>query len=119
MRAFVRLCHCEDVAESESRGFDPWGDGFDTIFVVRKHGHWHAWRDACPHMGGTPMAWRKDAYLSGDGSKIVCAAHGAQFDIQSGECTLGACLGQHLETVGIMMNADNEICVWDRDPHCD
>jgi nitrite reductase/ring-hydroxylating ferredoxin subunit len=45
------------------------------------------------------MAWRKDAYLNGDRSRIVCSAHGAQFDIETGVCTLGPCLGQSLTSV--------------------
>jgi nitrite reductase/ring-hydroxylating ferredoxin subunit len=105
----TRLCHCDDVPENESRGFDPWDEGQDSVIVVRKHGSFHAWRDACPHFGGTPMAWRKDAYLNGDASKIVCAAHGAQFDIGSGVCTLGPCLGQALQAVGIVVTAEQEI----------
>lgn len=108
-RHAVFLCHCDAVPENAARGFDPWHGGQDTVIVVRKHGRFHAWRDACPHFGGTPMAWRKDAYLNGDASKIVCAAHGAQFDIDSGVCTLGPCLGQALEAVGIVVTADQEI----------
>jgi nitrite reductase/ring-hydroxylating ferredoxin subunit len=105
----TRLCHCDEVPENESRGFDPTGEGQDTVIVVHKHDRFHAWRDACPHFGDTPMAWRKDAYLNGDASKIVCAAHGAQFDIESGVCTLGPCLGQALQAVAIVVTAEQEI----------
>jgi nitrite reductase/ring-hydroxylating ferredoxin subunit len=104
----VFLCRGGDVPEGQSRGFDPGAEGQDTVIVVRKHGRLHAWRDACPHFGSTPMAWRKDAYLNGDGSRIVCAAHGAQFDIATGVCTLGPCLGQALERVAIVVS-DEEI----------
>jgi nitrite reductase/ring-hydroxylating ferredoxin subunit len=45
---------------------------------VRRGEQLHAWRDACPHFGDTPMAWRKDAYLNGDATRIVCHAHGAR-----------------------------------------
>lgn len=45
------------------------------------------------------MAWRKDAYLSGDGQHIVCHAHGARFDIATGVCNLGPCLGHALTPV--------------------
>lgn len=76
------------------------GEGRDTIFAVRRGGL-HAWRDACPHWPGTPMAWRKDAYLNGDGSRIVCHAHGAQFDIETGLCSLGPCVGESLEPVRV------------------
>jgi nitrite reductase/ring-hydroxylating ferredoxin subunit len=105
----TRLCRCDEVPENESRGFDPGGEGQDTVIMVRRQGRFYAWRDACPHFGDTPMAWRKDAYLNGDATKIVCAAHGAQFDIESGICTLGPCLGQALEPVAIVVTAEQEI----------
>jgi nitrite reductase/ring-hydroxylating ferredoxin subunit len=47
-------------------------------------------------MAARPMAWRKDAYLNADRNRIVCAAHGAQFDIASG-VHAGPCLGQSLQ----------------------
>jgi nitrite reductase/ring-hydroxylating ferredoxin subunit len=80
----VFLCRDDELAERESRGFDPWNDGHDTVLLVRHGGGVYGWRDACPHHGGTPMAWRKDAYLNYERNRIVCAAHGAQFDIESG-----------------------------------
>lgn len=105
----VYLCRCDEVPEGESRGVHPGGQGQDTIILVRKRGRLHAWRDACPHLDGTPMAWRKNAYLNGDGTRIVCAAHGAQFDIESGLCTLGPCLGQGLQAVRIVVTVEQEI----------
>jgi nitrite reductase/ring-hydroxylating ferredoxin subunit len=107
----ARLCRCNEMPENASRGFDPWREGRDTVIVVRKSGRFHAWRDACPHFGDTPMAWRKDAYLNGDASRIVCAAHGAQFDIESGVCTLGPCFGQALEAVAIVVTPEQEIYI--------
>ena len=89
------------IADGESRGFDPDGAGRDTMFVVRKGGVLHAYLNACPHIDGAPMAWRKDAYLSGDRSHIVCHAHGARFEIASGLCVLGPCEGQSLTPVAL------------------
>lgn len=105
----VYLCHADAVGEGRSLGVAPDAHGQDTVILVRRHGRLHAWRDACPHLGGTPMAWRKDAYLSGDGASIVCAAHGARFDIESGACTLGPCLGQSLEAVTIVLTNEQHI----------
>ena len=105
----MRLCHLTDLPDGQSRGFDPDGSGQDCVFIVRQGDRLHAWRDACPHHGGTPMAWRKDAYLNAEGSRIVCHAHGAQFDIQTGLCTLGPCLGQSLEPVTLCITASGEI----------
>jgi nitrite reductase/ring-hydroxylating ferredoxin subunit len=97
------LCRVDEVPEGEARGFDPRREGADSMFVVRKEGRLHAWRDACPHYGNTSMAWRKDAYLDAAGERIVCSAHGAQFAIASGVCTLGPCLGQSLIPVPLRM----------------
>jgi nitrite reductase/ring-hydroxylating ferredoxin subunit len=94
----MRLCHASELAEGAARGFDPHASGRDTMFVVRRRGL-HAYRNACPHWESTPLPWRKDAYLNADATRIVCSAHGAQFDIATGECLLGPCLGQSLERV--------------------
>ena len=90
----------EGLADGQARGHAALG-----IFVVRHRGQVHAWRDACPHYGSTPLAWRRDAYLNADASRIVCAAHGAQFEPDTGLCTLGPCLGQSLTRVVLRLNA--------------
>jgi nitrite reductase/ring-hydroxylating ferredoxin subunit len=107
----VFLCRDDELEEGESRGFDPWNEGRDTVLLVRHGGEVHGWRDACPHHGGTPMAWRKDAYLNYDRNRIVCAAHGAQFDIVSGACLLGPCLGQSLQRVSLTTTTQRHITI--------
>ncbi len=104
----LRLCHRDELVDGQSRGFDPHGEGHDTVLLVRQGARVHAWRDACPHHG-TPMAWRKDAYLNAAGDRIVCAAHGAMFEVDSGRCTLGPCLGERLQPVAIATLANGEI----------
>jgi nitrite reductase/ring-hydroxylating ferredoxin subunit len=109
------LCRLEDIPDGTSLGFDPWGDGRDTVLLVRQGSRVHGWHDACPHYGtqerNVPMAWRKDAYLNADRTRIVCAAHGAQFDIATGVCTLGPCLGQGLRPVALAVTPDNHIYI--------
>lgn len=107
----ILLCRLDDLPDGASRGFDPAHTGQDTVLLVRRGEHVVAWRDACPHHGGTPMAWRKDAYLNAARDRIVCAAHGAQFDIATGVCTLGPCLGQRLTPVALHITTDNDICI--------
>ncbi len=104
----MRLCHLDELPDGGSRGFDPRGTGRDTLFVVRRGPALHAYVNACPHHG-SPMAWRKDAYLDGAGQRIVCFAHGAQFDIETGACTLGPCLGQSLTPVPLTLHDDGEV----------
>lgn len=95
------LCRIDDLADGRSRGFDPLGEGRDTMFVVRRGERLHAWRNACPHHDHARMAWKKNEFLNGDRTQILCAAHGALFAIEDGECTLGPCLGQRLTPVAL------------------
>ena len=104
----MRLCHIDDLPDGHSRGFDPLGRGQDSLLLVRRGGQVHAWLDSCPHHG-TPMAWRKDAYLNAAGDRIVCAAHGALFDIETGLCTLGPCLGDRLQALPITVHPSGEV----------
>ncbi len=106
----MRLCMPGELREGASRGFDPTGTGRDTMFVVRRNGL-HAWRKACPHWANTSMAWRKDAFLNPDGTRIVCSAHGAQFDIATGVCTLGPCIGETLVRVSLIYLGDGSLAV--------
>ena len=41
--------------------------------------------------------------------RIVCAAHGAQFELDTGICTLGPCLGELLTPVALNLHDTGEI----------
>ena len=105
----MRLCHLDELPDGGSRGFAPRGDGRDTVFVVRVGQQVQGYRDECPHWPGTPLPWRRHAYLSGDGRHIRCSAHGALFDIASGECVLGPCLGESLAPVALSVHGDGAV----------
>lgn len=104
----VRICHLRDLPRNGSRGFDPLGEGQDSLFIVTCDGKPFAYANSCPHHG-TPMAWRRDEYLNASGDRIVCAAHGALFEIATGICTLGPCLGEALTPFEIHIERDGEI----------
>jgi nitrite reductase/ring-hydroxylating ferredoxin subunit len=99
----MRLCQLDELPDGGARGFDPQRRGQDSLLVVRQGGRLYGYADACPHHG-TPMAWRKDAYLNAARDRIVCAAHGAQFEIPTGLCTLGPCLGETLTPVPLHLD---------------
>jgi nitrite reductase/ring-hydroxylating ferredoxin subunit len=101
--AGIALCRFEEMKDGESRGFDPYGEGRDFLFVVRRGAALHAWRDSCPHIDGAPLPWRKNAYLNARRDRIVCSAHGALFDIATGRCVLGPCLGQSLQPLTLVV----------------
>jgi nitrite reductase/ring-hydroxylating ferredoxin subunit len=92
----VALCRADAIAEGTARGFDLAGEGEDTIFLVRVAGRLTGWRNACPHVDGAPMAWRKDHYLNAAGTRVVCHGHGAEFLPDSGLCVQGPCVGRRL-----------------------
>ena len=104
----TRLCRLSDLPDGGARGFDPFGRGRDTVFAVRQGGAVRVWADRCPHHG-TPMPWRKDAYLNAAGDRIVCAAHGALFEIHSGLCVQGPCLGDRLRPVPFTLTEAGEL----------
>jgi nitrite reductase/ring-hydroxylating ferredoxin subunit len=105
------LCRLADLTEGEARGFGPFDGSRAKAFVVRKGARVYAYWDACPHYGDTPMAWRTDAYLNAARDRIVCASHGAEFEIESGRCVLGAALGKSLRPAPIEASASGDVII--------
>ncbi|BCH66639.1 hypothetical protein RvVAT039_38550 [Agrobacterium vitis] len=104
------LCRQDAVGEGEAKGFGPLEGFRRKIIVIRRDGKLHAWLDACPHYSsGTPMAWKTDAYFNGEKTHLACNSHGALFDLETGECVLGPCLGQGLTRVDIAVGEEGEV----------
>ena len=53
-------------------------------FVVRQGDELHAYRNYCKH-AGHPLNWKPDSFLTKDASHIICASHGALYDINTGD----------------------------------
>ena len=64
-------------------------------FVVRRRGIVAGYVDRCPHMG-LPLAQTLDDYLAPGGDLIACSWHGALFDMATGSCEAGPCIGGSL-----------------------
>ena len=105
------LCRLDELRDGEARAFRPFEGGRTKVFAVLKDGRLYAYWDACPHYGDTPMAWRNNAYLNAAGDRIVCASHGAEFEIETGRCILGAALGKSLSPAPIEATPDGEIVI--------
>lgn len=95
------LCRLDELVDGQSRGFDPLGEGRDTMFVVRRGSQFFGYRNECPHYNFARMAWKKDEFLNADGTSIRCSAHGALFRIADGLCEAGPCVGERLTPVGL------------------
>ena len=94
--AGVRLIPLDAVADGTARNFViELRAGRFHGFVVRRGDAVVGYVDRCPHMG-LPLAQKLDDYLSPDGGLIACDWHGALFEIGSGKCVGGPCVGASL-----------------------
>lgn len=78
-------------------------------FVVRRGDTVYAYENYCAH-AGHPLNWMPDRFLTADGKAIICASHGAMYDIASGRCVAGPCRGGGLRRVACEVR-DGEIRV--------
>ncbi len=103
------LCRLDDIEDGQAKGFTL-GEGPDAreIFVVREDGRVFGYRNACPHLG-TPLNWRDDIFISDASGLILCATHGALFEIADGACVSGPCAGQALEAVPVSLDARGRV----------
>jgi nitrite reductase/ring-hydroxylating ferredoxin subunit len=104
------LCRLEEIGEGEAKAFGPFDTSKRKAFVVRRNGRLYAWWDLCPHFYA-PMAWRADAYLNASRDRIVCAAHGAEFEIETGLCVHGAALNQSLFPAPIEATPEGDVII--------
>jgi nitrite reductase/ring-hydroxylating ferredoxin subunit len=88
------LCQLTDIADGKSKGFLT-ENREDKVLAVRKRDTVYVYMNSCPHEW-VPMDLRKDYFLTGNGQEIMCYAHSAHFNIESGVCTAGPCLHQEL-----------------------
>ena len=69
-------------------------------FVVRQGDKVYAYQNYCVHVGH-PLNWMPDRFLTKDESSIICASHGAQYEIETGLCFRGPCAGKALRRVAV------------------
>ena len=96
------MCLVADIPDNGAKGF-PGPDGaFTGLIVVRRGDQIYVYENACPHIG-TPLDWTPDRFLSADGSHLICATHGAEFTIDTGECISGPCRGDRLTPINVVV----------------
>lgn len=59
-----------------------------------------AWRNICPH-AGRRLDWAPGQFLRAKDGSLVCAAHGASFELEAGRCIAGPCRGDRLRAVAV------------------
>ena len=89
------LCRLDEIDDGGSAGFEI---DRTLILAVRRGDAVHAYVNSCPHVG-TPLDMWPGRFLTKDGKYILCATHGALFEIEDGKCVAGPCVGQGLTPV--------------------
>lgn len=97
------LCDMEDIPDGTGKGLtlDEVGSPRE-IFVVREGTIVNAYVNSCPHVG-TPLDWVTDKFMDPSGGYIMCATHGALFQIADGTCITGPCAGARLQRLPIVV----------------
>ncbi|WP_396615721.1 Rieske (2Fe-2S) protein [Lysobacter soli] len=94
----VRLERLPDGAFAEVEAVVD-GDA-ESLIVYRDGDHVRAWLNICPH-AGRRLDWAPGQFLKSKDGHLVCAAHGASFELTGGECVAGPCRGESLRAVGV------------------
>ena len=97
------LCQTDDIPDPGSKAFElKQGRKTISLFVVHKDGSFSAYINSCPHTG-VNLEWQEDQFLDMDNMFIQCSTHDALFEIDTGVCIAGPCVGDSLETVELLI----------------
>ena len=72
----------------------------ESLLLYRDGDHVRAWLNICPH-AGRRLDWAPGQFLKSKDGLLVCAAHGASFELQGGQCVAGPCRGEALRAVAV------------------
>ena len=77
-------------------------DGVAESLVLHRDadGAVRAWLNVCPH-AGRRLDWAPGQFLKSREGLLVCAAHGASFELDGGLCVAGPCRGDALRPVAV------------------
>jgi nitrite reductase/ring-hydroxylating ferredoxin subunit len=97
----IFLCRRADLADPGTVNV-VLGEGVDEldIVIVNSDGNAHAYINCCPHQF-IPLETFPNHFLTADKRHLVCSGHGALFELDTGICAGGPCVGQALERLKI------------------
>jgi nitrite reductase/ring-hydroxylating ferredoxin subunit len=88
-------------------------DGDAESLIVHRDGQSvRAWLNVCPH-AGRRLDWAPGKFLKSREGHLVCAAHGASFELGRGDCIAGPCRGDSLRAVAGEVR-DGQVVLSDR-----
>ena len=75
----------------------------EPLVLYRDGGQVRAWLNVCPHAGRN-LDWAPGQFLKSRDGHLVCAVHGAAFELESGACVSGPCKGDALRAVPVRVD---------------
>ncbi len=100
--SLLELCRISDLPESRAKGFKLLNQSY---IAVKSNGDIFVYINRCPH-ADTPLDWEPDDFIDGDTGLLRCATHGALFELNTGECVVGPCIGDYLTAVESRIEQD-------------
>lgn len=98
-----QLCNYDEIPDPGSKGLLVEARGtWISIFIVKKNKKVYTYENSCPHTQG-PLDWTPDRFLDEEGNYIMCANHGALFQIRDGLCVYGPCKNRRLRALTCMI----------------
>lgn len=106
----IIIAAVNDIADPGSKGLNVDHDGTKLeLFIVKKDSNITVYRNSCPHTLG-PLDWTPNEFLDMNNQYIMCANHGALFEINTGLCIYGPCKAQSLKALPFTIK-NNQICL--------
>jgi nitrite reductase/ring-hydroxylating ferredoxin subunit len=72
----------------------------ESLLLYREGNRASAWLNICPH-AGRRLDWAPGQFLRSKDGLLVCAVHGASFELTNGQCVAGPCRGESLRAVPV------------------
>jgi nitrite reductase/ring-hydroxylating ferredoxin subunit len=96
-----RLITLADIADGGFAEAEATLDGdAESLILYREGDQVRAWLNVCPH-AGRRLDWAPGKFLKSKQGLLVCAAHGASFELTGGACVAGPCRGSRLRAVAV------------------
>lgn len=95
------LIALEQIADEGFAEVEANVDGAAESLILHRNGDTvRAWLNVCPH-AGRRLDYAPGQFLKSKEGLLVCAVHGASFELTGGECVAGPCRGDHLREIPV------------------
>lgn len=106
----IVIATVDDIADPGCKGLSVDKDGTKlNLFIVKKDANLFVYKNSCPHTQG-PLDWNPDQFLDMNNQYIMCANHGALFEIKNGLCVYGPCKAQSLQALPFIIK-NKQVCL--------